>query len=78
MSAPVCRGKIHGTFLPSAPGQFVFGLDDQVLQCPWHGWEYSLETGESLFSTYRGRLRVYTTEVRDERVYVHLRGRRPA
>jgi nitrite reductase/ring-hydroxylating ferredoxin subunit len=76
-TAPVCKGKLTGTMLPSAPGEFEYGFEGEVLQCPWHGWQFSLETGEALYVDVRNRLRVYVTEVRDGRVLVHLRGRPP-
>jgi nitrite reductase (NADH) small subunit len=46
--APVCRGRVGGTTLPSPPGEFRWGRDDEILACPWHGWEYDLLTGECL------------------------------
>lgn len=76
-TAPICKGVINGTMLPSDPGEFIFGLEGEVLQCPWHGWQFSLETGEVLFTGARNRLRLYNTSVTDGRVHVHLRGRPP-
>jgi nitrite reductase/ring-hydroxylating ferredoxin subunit len=70
--APVCKGKIGGTMLPSAPGELVYGNDGKVLKCPWHGYEFDIETGASLFGILRGRLRKFPTEVRDGEVYVKI------
>jgi nitrite reductase (NADH) small subunit len=74
--APVCRGQIGGTMLPSEPGKLVFGLEGQVVRCPWHRWEFDLETGRVLFTHERGRLRTYRVVVRGDRVFVDL-GARP-
>jgi nitrite reductase/ring-hydroxylating ferredoxin subunit len=76
-TAPICQGMISGTMMPSDPGELRFGLEGEVLQCPWHGWEFSLLTGEALFTGVRNRLRLYRTEIRDGRVFVHLHGRPP-
>lgn len=46
--APVCRGTVTGTSLPSGVGQLVYGRDGEVLSCPWHGYEYDLMTGDEL------------------------------
>jgi nitrite reductase/ring-hydroxylating ferredoxin subunit len=46
---PVCLGRWGGTTLPSPPGEYVFGRHGRVLVCPWHGWEFDLDTGEALF-----------------------------
>jgi 3-phenylpropionate/trans-cinnamate dioxygenase ferredoxin subunit len=69
--APVCRGHLRGTTLPSAPGEFVWGRTGEILACPWHGWEFDLRTGECLVD--KRRLRLFPVEVEDNTVYVLLR-----
>lgn len=68
--APLCKGAVGGTLVPSEPGDLIFGLDDGVLRCPWHGYEFALETGECLFTGQRMRMRTYPVEVRDGRVHI--------
>jgi nitrite reductase (NADH) small subunit len=46
--APICRGRVGGTTLPSAPGEYVYGKDGLVLHCPWHGWQFDLVSGMAL------------------------------
>src|SRR5712672_522150 len=67
--APVCKGTIRGTMLPSEPWRFVFGLENQILQCPWHGWEFDLETGATVCKG-KGNLTLYTVLLRERSVYV--------
>jgi nitrite reductase/ring-hydroxylating ferredoxin subunit len=69
--APVCRGKVRGTTLPSPPGEYRWGREGEILACPWHGWEYDLLTGKML-ADERIRLRTYPVEVRDGIVYITL------
>jgi nitrite reductase/ring-hydroxylating ferredoxin subunit len=38
-------------------------LEENVVTCPWHGWQYNVETGECLTSPGR---RVATLEVKVE------------
>ena len=38
-------------------------LEQAVLTCPWHGWQYDLRTGENLFDR---AIRLNTYEVRIE------------
>lgn len=47
--APVCQGRVGGTTLRSAPGEYVFGLRGRILHCPWHHWQFDLESGGALF-----------------------------
>jgi len=68
--APICRGTVGGTMLPSKPGVFDYGYEDRVLKCPWHGWEFDLETGECLFGVSNRKAKTYPVEVRGEQVYV--------
>lgn len=81
--APICRGQIGGTMLPSAPGEYHFGMEGRVLHCPWHHWEYDITTGKSLFGVDRSRLvtyqvETYEVEERGEQIIVWVRPRRDA
>jgi hypothetical protein len=59
--------------LPSAANEYVYGEDGQVVRCPWHGYEFSIRTGESIAGTVRGRIPVFEIEVRDNAVFASLR-----
>ena len=65
-AAPLCLGRVTGTTLPSMPGEYVWGMDGQVLRCPWHGWEFDLQTGAGLYDPYRHeRVATYQVAVED-------------
>ena len=69
---PLCLGSVTGTTLPSKPGEYVWGMDGQVLRCPWHGWEFDLNTGGGLYDPYRHeRVATYDVKVEDGEVVVH-------
>ncbi len=68
--APVCLGRVGGTTLPSAPGEYTWGREGEILACPWHGWEFDLLSGECL--TDKRRLRRYPVYVEDALVYVEV------
>lgn len=46
-------------------------LEDSVLTCPWHGWQYDVRTGENEFDRAI-RLRTYEVHVEDGDVKVAL------
>ena len=71
--APMCAGKIVGTMLPSDPDQYQFGLEGLVIRCPWHAYEFDLQTGESVGHTIASRLPLYQTEVRGGEVFCRLK-----
>lgn len=70
--APICQGFVSGTYLPSEPGELIFGMDGRVLQCPWHFYEYDIVTGEPLFGIDRRKLRTYPVEQRDGKVFIEI------
>lgn len=63
--APLCQGHVTGTTLPSQPGEYKWARDGEILRCPWHGWEFDITTGRSVFNPHK--LRVKTYEVTVER-----------
>lgn len=60
---PLCLGQVTGTMLPSPVGEFRYGLEGRIIRCPWHGWEFDLTTGKSVFKPDRVRLKVYPVTV---------------
>ena len=69
--ADICQGTVSGTFLPSAPHELVYGKPQCVIRCPWHGWEFDLETGRSLLEPDRFGLKVYPVTVDGGTVFLH-------
>ena len=64
--APLCLGKITGTTLPSRPGEFRWAKDGQIIRCPWHGWEFDIKTGQSVFNPHKMRVKRYDVGVEDK------------
>lgn len=65
--APVCVGYVSGTNLPSDVYEYKYARQGQILRCPWHGWEFDIKTGESLFSS-KFRVKTYEVEVKDGKI----------
>jgi nitrite reductase/ring-hydroxylating ferredoxin subunit len=61
--APLCLGSVRGTTLPSAPGEYNWGREGEIIRCPWHGWEFDLLTGRSIFNPHRCRVKPYEVTV---------------
>jgi 3-phenylpropionate/trans-cinnamate dioxygenase ferredoxin subunit len=62
---PLCLGVVRER-LAGAPGCYEL-TDRRVLRCPWHGWEFDLETGRCLEEPSL-RAAVYPVEVVEGRV----------
>ena len=72
---PVCQGKVIPRVEEElGPDQTSRGLrfsDKRNIVCPWHGWEFDIESGRHCGDpTYR--LRPVDVRVRDNRVYVSV------
>ncbi|HEV2284126.1 MAG TPA: Rieske (2Fe-2S) protein [bacterium] len=61
--APLCRGRIKGTTLPARPYEYLYGREDEIIQCPWHGWEFEITTGRTYFNPHRMRVKTYDVTV---------------
>jgi nitrite reductase/ring-hydroxylating ferredoxin subunit len=73
--APLCTGQWGGTMLPSDAGEYRYGSDGLVVRCPWHHWEYDLQTGRSLVDPDRYRVKSYPVRVQGTSVIVDMDGR---
>jgi nitrite reductase/ring-hydroxylating ferredoxin subunit len=45
--------------LPSSPQEYVYGMEGRIVRCPWHKFEFDLETGCSLHDPDRMRIATY-------------------
>lgn len=68
--AELCLGRVGGTLLTSPPHEYIYGMEGRVLRCPWHGFQFDLETGRSLFDPDGFRVKTYPVNLEDGVVVV--------
>ncbi|WP_172294672.1 Rieske (2Fe-2S) protein [Pseudoruegeria sp. HB172150] len=62
--ADLCAGKVFG--FPEADGPGCYRVSDRLMvRCPWHGWEFDLETGRSYVDPNRVRVKPFDVSVSD-------------
>lgn len=61
--APLCLGIVLGRTDASKPFEVTYLEDQDVIKCPWHGWEFDIRTGRSVFNPHRVRVRSYEVTV---------------
>ncbi len=44
---PLCVGRVFPRVVSEAPGSFHLDDGPPLIVCPWHGWQYDMETGQS-------------------------------
>ena len=63
-SAPLCLGEVTGLAVSDEPGEIEWTRDGEILRCPWHGWEFDILNGRTIF---KSTARVKTYDVRVEK-----------
>jgi 3-phenylpropionate/trans-cinnamate dioxygenase ferredoxin subunit len=59
----LCEGKLWGVLKADRPGEFQYESSKEILACQWHGWEFSVRTGQSWCAPNRLRVRSYDVSV---------------
>ena len=63
--AALCEGPLIGLAESNEPGAITYTRRGEILRCPWHGWEFDLATGRSVFDPNRTRVKSYPVEVEE-------------
>jgi nitrite reductase/ring-hydroxylating ferredoxin subunit len=56
---PLCVGHVLGDAVADAPGSARISSDPLRIACPWHGWEYDLDSGQSFLGGAMAAVRSY-------------------
>jgi nitrite reductase (NADH) small subunit len=72
-AAPLCAGALRPRIDSSGVGSIQHDADRPVLACPWHGWEFDIETGRSTWSDAY-RVKTFAARVENGRVLVETGG----
>jgi nitrite reductase/ring-hydroxylating ferredoxin subunit len=69
---PLDRGKLYEhTVTTDDVGQYVMDAEQEILKCPWHGYEYDIRTGRTVFDETRC-LQTFTTREEGDQITVEL------
>ena len=60
---PLSAGNVVGKVESPLPGVYEYDQHSWLVKCPWHGWEYDLETGQSWCDPARDRVHPYPVAV---------------
>ena len=61
--APLCEGRTMGLVTSDKPYQLTRQREGEILRCPWHGWEFDVTTGRSVFMPEEVRVKSYPVDV---------------
>lgn len=75
--APIgAAGFVTTTFSPCEPSALVVNLTT-VIRCPWHKWEFDLDTGRPAYGISTMQLQVHEAAVVAGRVWINPARQRP-
>lgn len=70
MGAPLCMGRLTKEIQAEKPGKFSFS-NKILLRCPWHGWEFDLNSGMSIFDRSI-QVKKYSVKIKAGTIYCKL------
>ena len=59
----LCDGVLTGLLLSGEPGEYDYTRRGEIIQCPWHGWEFDVRTGQSYCHPDKIKVKSYPVEV---------------
>jgi 3-phenylpropionate/trans-cinnamate dioxygenase ferredoxin subunit len=62
-AAPLCKGIVKGLVTGPEPYRYVIEREGEIVRCPWHGWEFDITNGRSIFNPHRVRVKQYEVTV---------------
>lgn len=71
-SGPACEGVLSGALTAEFDGddwEYGYEREDEVVSCPWHGWEFDVKTGDHLAATDHS-IPTFDVVVEDGAIYV--------
>ncbi|PHQ37521.1 (2Fe-2S)-binding protein [Halorubrum persicum] len=68
---PACEGLLSGTLDVDGDDELAWACDDEIVACPWHGWEFDITDGTHTASDDY-RLPTYDVHILDGELYVEL------
>ena len=71
--APLCRGRLRPYVVSPTVTQIAHERENEILKCPWHMWEFDVQTGRSMHDP-AVRVRAYRVVQEGDEVVLYLQG----
>jgi nitrite reductase/ring-hydroxylating ferredoxin subunit len=70
--APLARGRVTRMPVAGAVGELRFDPDAKVVRCPWHHYEFDLDTGRCVADPARFRIATYEIKVEGDEIALYV------
>jgi 3-phenylpropionate/trans-cinnamate dioxygenase ferredoxin subunit len=61
--ASLYHGSQVGLVTSTGPGKYCYDREQEIIRCPWHGWEFDIKTGKSVCEPDRFKTRTFAVSV---------------
>lgn len=61
---------VKSSFCPHYGGDLRYNEKTQKLRCSWHDWKFCPKEGKCTSHQYRGKLREYNFEIKENQIFV--------
>jgi len=68
---PLCEGSVTGALTVDEDFELEYSREDEIISCPWHGWEFDIKTGGHLAQTGH-KTPMYDVVIRNGAVYIEF------
>lgn len=68
---PLCEGQVSGTLDVDESYELVYTREEEIVSCPWHGWEFDITTGNHL-ARDEFQIPTYDIHQQDGSLFVNL------
>ena len=59
----LAQGVLTGLVQSTAPGDYSYTRQGEIIRCPWHGWEFDIRTGQSWCDPVHTKVKAYHVKV---------------
>ncbi|NOU87601.1 Rieske 2Fe-2S domain-containing protein [Paenibacillus sp. LMG 31460] len=76
--AELCKGMVTAAVVSSGPGDFQFEREGEIVRCPWHQWEFDIQTGCMIIDssmrtkTYDVTVEKFGVSIDNDYVLIHM------
>lgn len=71
MGGNLCEGPVTGTTLQTDKTEFIYGRENELVRCGWHGWEFEIKSGRCLVDE-KLRARTYSVTEENGQLVLHI------
>jgi nitrite reductase/ring-hydroxylating ferredoxin subunit len=70
--AELVSGRLGGITVAPNVGEIVYERENEMIQCPWHRFQFDVKTGCSLYHNDTMKIKKYHVEIDNENIVIEI------